>query len=51
MRKAKLDLDTRKVDAALKENDDEPYEGKAEEFEDRNSLINAVIDRMKSSNG
>jgi len=50
MRKAKLDLDTRKVDAALKEEKDEPYEGKAEEFEDRNSLINAVIDRMKSSN-
>ena len=51
MRKAKLDLDTRKVDAALKENEDEPYEGKAEEFEDRNSLINALIDRMKTSNG
>ena len=51
MRKAKLDLDTRKVDAALKEREDEPYEGKAEEFEDRNSLINALIDRMKSSNG
>jgi hypothetical protein len=51
MRKAKLDLDTRKVDAALKEEKDEPYEGKAEEFEDRNSLINALIDRMKSSNG
>jgi hypothetical protein len=51
MRKAKLDLDTRKVDAALKEKEDEPYEGKAEEFGDRNSLINALIDRMKSSNG
>jgi hypothetical protein len=51
MRKAKLDLDTRKVDAALKDKEDEPFEGKAEEFEDRNSLINAVIDRMKSNNG
>jgi hypothetical protein len=51
MRKAKLDLDTRKLDSQLAKPEDEPYEGKAEEFEDRNSLINAVIDRMKSSNG
>lgn len=48
MRKAKLDLDTRKVDSALKEKEDDPIEGKAEEFEDRNSLINAVIERMKT---
>jgi hypothetical protein len=48
MRKAKLDLDTRKVDAALKEKEDDPLEGQAEEFEDRNSLINAVIERMKT---
>jgi hypothetical protein len=51
MRKAKLDLDTRKLDSQLAKPEDEPYEGKAEEFEDRNSLINAVIDRMKTSNG
>lgn len=49
MRKAKLDLDTRKVDAALnKDKEDDPMEGQAEEFEDRNSLINAVIERMKT---
>ena len=51
MRKAKLDLDTRKLDSQLAKPEDEPYEGKAEEFEDRNSLINALIDRMKTSNG
>jgi hypothetical protein len=49
MRKAKLDLDTRKVDAALKEKEaDDPIDGQAEEFEDRNSLINAVLERMKT---
>ena len=48
MRKAKLDLDTRKVNDALKEKEDDPIEGQAEEFEDRNSLINAVIERMKT---
>jgi hypothetical protein len=48
MRKAKLDLDTRKVDADLKEKEDDPIDGQAEEFEDRNSLINAVIERMKT---
>ena len=51
MRKAKLDLDTRKLDSQLAKPEDEPFEGKAEEFEDRNSLIKAVIDRMKTSNG
>ena len=51
MRKAKLDLDTRKMDALLsKTDDDDPIEGNAEEFEDRNSLIDAVINRMKSGN-
>lgn len=50
MRKAKLDLDTRKVDAALKEKEDDSIDGQAEEFEDRNSLINAVIERMKTGN-
>jgi hypothetical protein len=48
MRKAKLDLDTRKVNDALKEKEDDPIDGQAEEFEDRNSLINAVIERMKT---
>ena len=48
MRKAKLDLDTRKVDAALKKEADDPIDGQAEEFEDRNSLINAVLERMKT---
>ena len=50
MRKAKLDLDTRKVDAALKDKEEDSIEGHAEEFEDRNSLINAVIERMKTNN-
>ena len=27
----------------------EPVQGQAEEFEDRNSLINAVIDKMNKS--
>jgi hypothetical protein len=39
------------MDALLsKTDDDDPIEGNAEEFEDRNSLIDAVINRMKSGN-
>lgn len=49
LRKARLDLDTRKVDAILVSKS-EPEEGVAEEFEDRNSLINAVLDKLKSNN-
>lgn len=49
LRKARLDLDTRKVDAILL-SAVEPEEGVAEEFEDRNSLINAVIDKLKNNN-
>jgi hypothetical protein len=49
LRKARLDLDTKKVDAILVSKT-EPEEGVAEEFEDRNSLINAVLDKLKSNN-
>lgn len=49
LRKARLDLDTKKVDAILVSKS-EPEEGVAEEFEDRNSLINAVLDKLKSNN-
>lgn len=49
LRKARLDLDTKKVDAILISKA-EPEEGVAEEFEDRNSLINAVLDKIKSNN-
>lgn len=52
MRKKRLDLEEKKIEAQLAKltKDDNIVEGEAEEFEDRNSLINAVIERMNSEN-
>ena len=45
-----LQLQKAKFDAQqVKANGDIGIQGEAEEFEDRNSLINAVIDKMNKS--
>lgn len=50
MRKARLELDEKKLDIQLQKNSSEDeIEGKAQEFEDRNSLIDAVIQQIKNS--
>jgi len=47
MRKAKLDLDERKLD--MKENSDEPQEVEGEFIGDRASMLDSIMQKMKEN--
>jgi len=49
MRKAKLDLDTRKVDASLSDKEDDPEEIEGKFIGDRSSMLAEIMAKMKEN--
>jgi len=49
MRKAKLDLDTRKVDASLSDKEDDPQEIEGKFIGDRSSMLAEIMAKMKEN--